>query len=269
MDKKFETKSFDFEIKASDDNEMMFEGYGSVFGNLDSYRDIVEKGAFTRTIKNNKNRMKILWQHDMWSPIGKPVEIYEDDKGLFLKAKISDTEQGKEAYTLMKDKVLNEMSIGYNTVKYEYDKEKDIRYLKEIKLYEVSIVTWASNSSAKINNVKSEFDNLSLELKSLRETLSNFNVKSDKSVYDLLLNELKTGKLINENNNDKILNLIKALQALIIDYDPSQDTHIDNDSQKNIDNDSIEKDNSESEKEIKDNSQEFFTELLQKIKTEW
>ena len=57
MDKKFETKSFDFEIKASDDEEMMFEGYGSIFGNLDSYRDIVEKGAFGTTLqKNGRNK---------------------------------------------------------------------------------------------------------------------------------------------------------------------------------------------------------------------
>jgi HK97 family phage prohead protease len=261
-----ETKNFNFEVKASNDDDMTFEGYGSIFGNLDSYRDIVEKGAFTRTIKNNKNRIKILWQHDTWKPIGKPIQLQEDDKGLFLKAKISDTEQGREAYTLMKDGVLNEMSIGYNTIKHEYDKEKDIRYLKEIKLFEVSLVTFAANPKATVNNVKSEFDNLALELKSLRESLSNMNKMDSKSIYDLLLDEIKSGKLINDtnNNNDKISNLIKALQALIINDDSSKDTHIDNNSQKDInDTDSIIIDNSES----KEN--DIFTELLQKINTEF
>ncbi|MFX0136106.1 MAG: HK97 family phage prohead protease, partial [Candidatus Hodarchaeota archaeon] len=117
-----ETKNFNFEIKATNDTVMEFEGYGSIFNNMDSYRDVVEKGCFNRSINNNKSRIKVLWQH--YHPIGKPLELSEDDKGLYIKGKISNTEQGKEAYTLMKDKVINEMSIGYNTVRSEYDKEK-------------------------------------------------------------------------------------------------------------------------------------------------
>lgn len=198
MDKLFEQKSFNFEIKASDDDEMTFEGYGSIFGNLDSYRDVVEKGAFTRTINNNKNRIKILWQHDTWQPIGKPIDIYEDEKGLFLKGKISATEKGKEAYILMKDKVINEMSIGYNTVKYEYDKEKDIRYLKEIKLYEVSLVSYAANDKARVSNVK----------------------------FESFITELKNGNLLRNISKDKVEEAIKALMALIEPekIDSSQDT---------------------------------------------
>lgn len=208
---KIENKAFDFEVKATDDEKMEFEGYGSIFGNLDSYRDIIEKGAFNRTIKNNKSRMKVLWQHDWWEPIGKPKEMYEDDKGLFLKAKISDTDVGRKAYTLMKDKVINELSIGYRVVKYEYDKDKDIRYLKEIKLFEVSPVTWAANDRAKINNVKS---------------------------FDYVLDEIKNGNLLENVSKDKILNAIKSLQSLVNVADSEQSTQNINNSIKKISADS-------------------------------
>lgn len=204
------TKSFSFEIKENNDNDMTFEGYGSIFGNLDSWRDIVEKGAFARTIKNNKSRIKILWQHDWWEPIGKPLDLEEDDKGLFLKAKISDTDTGRKAYTLMKDKVINELSIGYNIIKYEYDKEKDIRYLKEVKLYEISPVTWAANDKAKINNVK----------------------------FDDLLQEIKSGNILKNASKDKILEAIKALSALIEYEDSGKTTPKLNNSQKKVDIDS-------------------------------
>lgn len=224
---KIETKNFECEFKTMNDNDMEIEGYASIFGNMDSYRDIVENGAFTRTLKNNMKRIKMLWQHDVYEPIGKPSELYEDSKGLYFKAKISKTDMGKKAYILMKDKVVDEISIGYNTINYNYDKEKDIRRLTEVRLLEFSPVTFASNPKAKISNVKSEFDNLSLELKSLRESITGFNKPtSNKSIYDLLLSEIKSGNLIKDNDKNKIENLIKALMALIEpeQIDSSQDT---------------------------------------------
>jgi HK97 family phage prohead protease len=200
---KFETKNFNFEVKATNDNTMEFEGYGSIFGNMDSYRDIVEKGCFNRTIKNNKKRIKILWQH--WKPIGKPIDLFEDEKGLYVKGKLSDIQQGKEAYTLMKDKVINEMSIGYSTVISEYDKEKNIRKLKEVKLYEISLVTWGANDKARVNNVKS---------------------------FDYLLEEMKEGNLLQDCSQEKILNAIDYLKSLITVKDPVNTTLSDNNSIK-------------------------------------
>lgn len=200
---KFETKNFNFEIKATNDNSMEFEGYGSIFGNMDSYRDIVEKGCFNRTIKNNKNRIKVLWQH--WKPIGRPIDLHEDDKGLYIKGKLSDIQQGKEAYTLMKDKVINEMSIGYNTIKYEYDKEKNIRYLKELKLYEISLVTWAANDKARVSNVKN---------------------------FDYFMDEITQGNVFKDCNQDKILKAIDYLKSLITEKDPDKTTLSSNNSIK-------------------------------------
>ena len=128
------------DIKANVDKGII-EGYASHFNNKDSHGDIIQKGAFTKTIKENASRVKVLWQHDMREPIGKPLSMIEDEKGLFTSSKISETEIGKKALILARDGVLNEMSIGFNVI-------------KELKLWEYSLVTFASNPLAKVTDIK-------------------------------------------------------------------------------------------------------------------
>lgn len=143
-------KAVKFETKALGDDR--FEGYASFFNNIDAYDDIIEKGAFRKTIAENRNRIKVLWQHDTNEPIGIPEEMHEDDNGLYVKAKISMTDTGKKALTLIKDGVITEMSIGYDVVKDDYKMlgTKRVRMLKELKLWEFSPVTFAANDKAKI-----------------------------------------------------------------------------------------------------------------------
>ena len=88
-----------------------------------------------------------------WEGIGRPIELREDSRGLYLKAKISDTSMGKDIKVLLRDGVLNELSIGYDPVVFDYD-ENGIRHLREVKLWEVSIVTWAMNPLATITDYK-------------------------------------------------------------------------------------------------------------------
>ena len=88
-------------IKA-DTQENIISGYASHFNNKDSHNDIITAGAFKKTIQENKSRFKFLWQHDMWEPIGKPQEIYEDEKGLFTVSKVSETDIGKKSYDIGK-----------------------------------------------------------------------------------------------------------------------------------------------------------------------
>ena len=109
-------------------------------------------------------------------PIGIPLEMSEDSKGLYTKTKLASTERGKEAYILLKEKIITEMSIGYETVKYEIEKEKQIRRLKEIKLWEYSLVTFAANDKATIARVKGMNDFLTsgstLNVDAIRETIN-------------------------------------------------------------------------------------------------
>jgi hypothetical protein len=140
-------------IKA-DEQENIISGYAAHFNNKDSHSDIITQGAFKKTINENRNRIKVLWQHDMREPIGKPQEMYEDEKGLFTVSKISQTEVGKKAMILAREGVLNEMSIGFYPIIEEFDRANNINYIKEIKLLEYSLVTLASNPLAQLTDVK-------------------------------------------------------------------------------------------------------------------
>lgn len=153
---KTEFKTIEFELEGYDEEDGTFSGYGAVFSNIDSGGDIIEPGAFTKTIAEGVGRVKILSGHnEALLPIGKPIELREDAKGLFLKAKISDTALGRDVKTLIRDGVLRELSIGYDPVVFDYD-EAGIRHLREVKLWEISVVTWAMNDQAVITDFKAD-----------------------------------------------------------------------------------------------------------------
>lgn len=137
-----------------------FEGYGSVFGVKDSYSDIIVPGAFAKSLAawQEKGRLPaLLWQHNMSEPIGIYTEMREDETGLYLKGRllIDDDPLAKRAHAHMKAGSLSGLSIGYVLNDYEYDKQKDAFILKDIDLWEVSLVTFPANDEARISNVKS------------------------------------------------------------------------------------------------------------------
>ncbi len=171
-----ERKAFSFELESADESTGEFSGYAAVFGNRDSGNDIIERGAFAKTIVEDFHRIKILALHnDSWLPVGKPIELREDDRGLFIRGKISDTTLGRDIRTLLKDGVLSELSIGYDAIEFDYDSKQDTRHLREIKLWEVSIVTWAMNDQARIEEVKSLVEDLKTEVKSGKITQARLN----------------------------------------------------------------------------------------------
>ena len=148
-------KNIQFKMDDYDEEQGIFSGYGAVFGNIDNGGDVIEPGAFTKALAEGWERVKILALHnDCWLPIGKPLELREDENGLFLKAKISDTSMGKDIKVLLKDGVLNELSIGYDPVVFDFDEDR-IRHLREVKLWEISVVTWAMNPEATVTDYKS------------------------------------------------------------------------------------------------------------------
>lgn len=146
IDRPFEVKSVTSDGK--------FVGYGSVFGELDSYRDIVVKGAFAKSLKEDfidKNRkVPMLWQHNSWAPIGVYTEIYEDSKGLYVEGQCNmKVQQGIECHALMEQGALTGLSIGYTTVVSEWDEKALTRKLIEVNLWEVSPVTFPAGDSAR------------------------------------------------------------------------------------------------------------------------
>lgn len=153
-----------FELKAVEDSGV-FSGYGSVFGNVDSYKEIVAPGAFAESLAGWKDagRMPpVLWQHRSGEPVGPFLELREDDHGLWSKGQllVDDVVRAKEARALMKAKAVNGLSIGFVTREDSYDRVTGIRTLKKVDLWEISIVTFPANPAAQISSVKSAIDAL-------------------------------------------------------------------------------------------------------------
>jgi hypothetical protein len=154
-----EHKTISFEIKALDGDGRTLEGFCAAFGNIDQVGDVIHPGAFRKTLTERGGRIKFLWQHDPTEPIGRLVEAREDTGGLYVKAIISDTQRGRDAIALLRDGAIGEMSIGYDAVKggTDYSKTpegKSVRNLREIKLYEFSLVTFPANEAAVVTALK-------------------------------------------------------------------------------------------------------------------
>jgi len=133
------------------------KGYGSVFGNVDSDGDVINKGAYKKTIQENGQRIKYLYQHDMDKPLGKMVHLEEDDKGLMFEAQIPKTQLGKDVVELMKAGVITENSVGILPIQKEMGSD-GYRHINEVKLFEISAVTLAANDQAMIMDVKGNVD---------------------------------------------------------------------------------------------------------------
>ena len=168
MDSK-EVEKESIEIKSSikayndedeDKNYGTFEGYGSVFGNKDLGNDVIEAGAFAKSLKRRKpQNVKLLYQHKSDMPIGVFDEIKEDEHGLVVKGRLAlKTQAGAEAYELLKMGALDGLSIGFrvNPKEVSYDKRGNKRIIKEVDLMEVSLVTFPMNPQATVRSVKGE-----------------------------------------------------------------------------------------------------------------
>lgn len=193
------------EIRADSENGGL-SGYASHFGSVDSYGTAVKKGAFAKTISDRGDRIPVLWNHWPDNVIGKPTELKEDDKGLYFNASISEgTTQGRDIMTLLRDGVPLGMSFGFETLKSRPLEEADqldysnapefykdpanreyVRIIEEVRLWEISIVTFPANEQATINSVRhAQLDALT----SLLEDLRTGNV-SDTDSRRALLHQL-------------------------------------------------------------------------------
>lgn len=139
-----------FDAKAVKDDGS-FEGYASTFGNVDAGYDVVMPGAFAQSLKvRPAPAIKMLWQHDPAQPIGVWHAVSEDTKGLHVKGTLligQGVPRADEARALMKAGVIDSMSIGFKTLEADFDKS-GVRQLKEIGLYEISLVTFPMNDQA-------------------------------------------------------------------------------------------------------------------------
>ena len=140
-------------VKAVDTESGIVEAYVSIFGNVDSANEVVEKGAFAESL--NRKLPKVAWSHNWDEIIGKVLEAREDDKGLYVKFQlILSVQKAKEAYELMKSGAMDEFSIGYSVDESLVDMD-GIRHLQKLTLYEVSPVMVGCNPDTELLSVKS------------------------------------------------------------------------------------------------------------------
>lgn len=141
-----------------DDEDGKFSGYASIFGNKDLGNDIVEKGAFSSTLrKKSPKQIKMLFMHKTDEPIGVFEKMEEDEKGLHVEGKLAlGTQRGKEVHELMKMGAIDGLSIGYkvDAKGYHYDDDGKKRRLKNVDLMEISAVTFPMNPKARVRKVK-------------------------------------------------------------------------------------------------------------------
>lgn len=141
----------------------VFEGYASVFGNTDSAGDRIVPGAFAKSLNACKQTGRwppMLWQHDAAQPVGAWEDIYEDSHGLFVRGRlfVDDIALAREAYALLREKVVSGLSIGYRTREARRDTQSGARVLEEVDLLEISLVTFPANDMARIRAVKTIFE---------------------------------------------------------------------------------------------------------------
>jgi hypothetical protein len=149
-----ERRDFNFKIK-SVNADGTFVGMGAVYNNVDLGGDKILPGAFTRTL-NSRKVLPILWQHQPDNPIGS-CTVTDTPAGLLVNGTLELSDPtAKKAYTFMKAGITRGLSIGYETVQSTMD--GDVRNLTELKLYEISCVTFPMNESATISSVKSLSD---------------------------------------------------------------------------------------------------------------
>jgi len=153
-----EYKNFTAEIKDIDAKSMTVTGYWSKFGNVDYDDDIIAAGAATKTIAERgpmgSNEIFFLNQHNWSQPHGKPSVLEAQEKGIYFESKVAPTSYGKDAIILYQEGIVVQHSIGFSTVKADYDKQ-GVRTIKEIKLYEGSNVTLGANPDTPFTGFKS------------------------------------------------------------------------------------------------------------------
>jgi HK97 family phage prohead protease len=134
----------------------MVEGYASLFGEIDSARDMVMPGAFAQTLRTRGlRRIPMLFQHDPAEPIGVWLDLFEDARGLKARGRlIEDVARAREVLALVRAGAIDGLSIGFRTVRGRIDPRTRVRRLDQIDLWEISIVTFPLLAGARVRAVE-------------------------------------------------------------------------------------------------------------------
>ena len=188
----YEYKSIVGEVKDLDLNKRIVTGYLSAFGNKDHVGDIIVKGAFDKSLKERKEQIFFLNQHNWDQPHGKFNMLQEDAKGLYFESNpLVDTTYSSDLLKLYDAGIINEHSIGYQTMQDEV--KGDVRMLKELKLYEGSNVTLGANPETPFMGMKAGTKRASDQVKRILKMLRSGDVTDDTfSLLEIALKQYET-----------------------------------------------------------------------------
>lgn len=180
------------------DDQGVFAGYASLFGVSDLGNDVVERGAFAKTLaRGPSHHIRMLFQHDPCEVIGAWTEVKEDERGLRVEGKLClEVERARNIHALMRAKALDGLSIGFKTVKGRTDPKTGRRHLVEIDLHEISVVTFPMLPQARVAAVKTAETDTLPSIRTFERWLSRdagFSRKQAQTIvrsgYAALLNE--------------------------------------------------------------------------------
>ncbi len=134
----------------------VFAGYASVFGAVDLGKDVIAPGAFEKSLKSRgAEGVRMLFQHDPSTPIGRWTKIREDARGLYVEGKLAKgVAKADEVLNLMRSRALDGLSIGFQTVRSKKDAKAGVRQILEADLWEISVVTFPMLPVARVSEVK-------------------------------------------------------------------------------------------------------------------
>ena len=188
----YEKKSIVGEVKDLDLKKRIVTGYLSAFGNKDHVGDIIVKGAFDKSLRERKEQIFFLNQHNWDQPHGKFNMLQEDAKGLYFESNpLVDTTYSSDLLKLYDAGIINEHSIGFQTIKDEV--KGDVRMLKELKLYEGSNVTLGANPETPFMGMKAGTKRASDQVKRILKMLRSGDVTDDTfSLLEIALKQYET-----------------------------------------------------------------------------
>ena len=171
----------------TDTTTRSFHGYGAVFGNVDSYGDVISPGAFAKSLAehNAKGTTPLMFlNHDAFGslPIGRWTELSEDGYGLKVAGELLDTQMGRDTHVALKAGAINGLSIGFRPVEFASRSrpEDPRRTLKSVDLIEVSVVTLPANQKARVQAVKALGEELTT--RQLEELLRELGCSKSESI---------------------------------------------------------------------------------------
>jgi hypothetical protein len=203
-----ERQSFQFKLKAAPDEAGAFQGWASTYGNVDLGGDICAPGCFAQSIRMQAQGYPVLWQHRQDEPIG-IGRISDASKGLQIDGQLVLADPvAQRAYEFMKASVVRGLSIGFETIKADSTPEGN-RVLREVKLFEISLVTLPMNEMAQVTSVKS-LNDVRHVLRALREGDIDAEALNELKDIDLELKRL----LIDNDSEAQTADLIREVKAL-------------------------------------------------------